>query len=225
MEQELGGFSNPYWLARRTAELKGGVAVVIADAVNSHSKSGFRQRFFRSTMASSASSVPSDCSHSPTKDRIFTIITLAKFTSDPLLSPDLVPCSFRVCPKLFVPFKASASQQTLRHRFATWQKHVSSVPTECWWNSSKTVSRLRSVSSRSFSNLQSVSATPPTQRKRSGLAMNWAEWSLATDAIPQPNPKAQSSLWHLLQSGERNSRMHGRAGESAVRTEISKRQG
>src|SRR5437764_4773227 len=183
MEQELGGLFESLLACKTYCRTQRRRAVVIADAVNSHSKSGFRQRFFRSTMASSASSVPSDCSHSPTKDRIFTIITLAKFTSDPLLSPDLVPCSFRVCPKLFVPFKASASQQTLRHRFATWQKHVSSVPTECWWNSSKTVSRLSSVSSRSFSNLQSVSVTPPTQRKRSGLAMNWAEWSLATDAL------------------------------------------
>src|SRR5215469_17920582 len=50
----------------------------------------------------------SDCGHSPTIKRILAIIALAKFTLDPLLSPDLVPCSLRVCLKVFVPFSVIA---------------------------------------------------------------------------------------------------------------------
>src|SRR5437764_15004199 len=86
MEQELGGLFESLLACKTYCRTQRRRAVVIADAVNSHSKSGFRQRFFRSTMASSASSVPSDCSHSPTKDAIFTITqecrVLGRFAAD-----------------------------------------------------------------------------------------------------------------------------------------------
>ena len=51
--------------------------------------------------------------HSPTIKGIFAIITLVKFTFDLLLSPDLVPCSFRVCAKVFVPFSVIAVDRVL----------------------------------------------------------------------------------------------------------------
>src|SRR5215469_17421164 len=47
-------------------------------------------------------------SHSPTIKWIFAIIAFVKFTLVPLSSPDLVPSSVRVCPKVFVPFSVIA---------------------------------------------------------------------------------------------------------------------
>jgi hypothetical protein len=50
---------------------------------------------------------------SPTIKGIFAIITLVKFTLDPLLSPNLVPCSLRVCLKVFVSFSVIAVDRVL----------------------------------------------------------------------------------------------------------------
>jgi hypothetical protein len=51
---------------------------------------------------------------SPTIKGIFAIITLVKFTLDPLLSPNLVPCSLSVCLKVFVSFSVIAVDRVLR---------------------------------------------------------------------------------------------------------------
>jgi len=58
--------------------------------------------------SSPALSHRSDCGGSPAIKGILAIITLVKFTLDPLLSPDLMPCSSRVCLKVLVPFSVIA---------------------------------------------------------------------------------------------------------------------
>src|SRR6266576_51128 len=109
-------------------------------------------------------------------------------TSDPAHQVNPRYRCYEVCKQCV---QASACRSTSQRRFATWRKRGGLAPTGCSRNSSRTGSKLRSASSKSFPSLPSFSATLPNQRKPSVSTTNWAEWSLATDA--QERALGQSS--------------------------------